>query len=454
MKQNKRGSDVAAPGRWINDNASLQECCQHILQSGCRFLALDAEYLSSLHCFHQRVALIQITACSDEHGLNCSDFLLDPMRITDASPLAALLTNQDIEKLFHAADQDTAIQEWCKCEIDNVFDTQVAAGFLHPDKPPMGLYNLLENHLGLHLPIDKKRMQRSNWGVRPLQRDQQCYAQTDTRHLVRLRHYLLQQLSARFPDSHPHAHFILPLIKERSAITPGGTQTAPLAPKRPKQLPSMNQQQLHCLDQLLEHRFNIAKQADRPLHHVLANDLLVKVAVHLPHDRHSWYRIPWTPQDRNKLWRLEREVSNWVKVVTTALATYNPAQAQEAQVPDNTPVGKKRGREHEDAEAGLPPSKHRKTAVPRDVVKCGCDLLALEFWNHPEALGGNTRNLIIPRPVADQLAELQQVDEESVDRVLAATPVRKQCFRTRLLEVLKQRPDKDDVQRAVDGICR
>src|SRR3989304_1370545 len=59
-------------------------------------LAVDTES-NSLPAYRERVCLIQVSTADD-------DYLIDPLAVADLSPLAPLLADPAIEKVFHAAE--------------------------------------------------------------------------------------------------------------------------------------------------------------------------------------------------------------------------------------------------------------------------------------------------------------------------------------------------------------
>ena len=73
--------------------------------------------------------------------------------------------------------------------IERLFDTQLAARILGKDK--VGLAAILDEEFGV---VSNKRMQRTNWGIRPLKQEQIVYAQKDTHYLLPLRNKLIAEL--------------------------------------------------------------------------------------------------------------------------------------------------------------------------------------------------------------------------------------------------------------------
>src|SRR3990172_3893407 len=83
-------------------------------------LAVDTES-NSLHAYRERVCLIQVSTADD-------DYLIDPLAVADLSPLAPLLADPAIEKVFHAAEYDLAcLRRDFGFQVANLFDTRVAA---------------------------------------------------------------------------------------------------------------------------------------------------------------------------------------------------------------------------------------------------------------------------------------------------------------------------------------
>jgi ribonuclease D len=146
-------------------------------------VAVDTES-NSLYAYSERVCLLQFSVPGE-------DYLVDPLAIGDLSCLGALFGDPGIEKVFHAAEYDVMVlRRDYTFEFSALFDTMIASRIL--GWPRYGLGNLLEEYFGVQT---NKRMQRTNWGRRPLSPEQLEYAQLDTHFLLQLRDLLLKELS-------------------------------------------------------------------------------------------------------------------------------------------------------------------------------------------------------------------------------------------------------------------
>ena len=99
-----------------------------------------------MYAYKERVCLIQISV--PEH-----DFIIDPLVGLDLSPLGEMVEDENVEKIFHAAEYDLILMArdygW---QLRNLFDTMWAVRILGHKK--VGLANVLENYFGIKL--DKK----------------------------------------------------------------------------------------------------------------------------------------------------------------------------------------------------------------------------------------------------------------------------------------------------------
>jgi len=148
-------------------------------------LALDTESDSLYRYFH-KVCLIQVSTPA-------ADYLLDPLRLPDLKPFGRFLADPDVEKVFHAAENDILLlKRDFGFEFGHVFDTMLAARIL--GRRGVGLAALLDECFGVAL---DKRVQLTDWGHRPLTHEQLSYARLDSRYLLPLCDLLAQELQTR-----------------------------------------------------------------------------------------------------------------------------------------------------------------------------------------------------------------------------------------------------------------
>ncbi|MBW7882971.1 MAG: HRDC domain-containing protein [Caldilineaceae bacterium] len=172
---------------------ALNQLVAHLRRQS--LLALDTES-DSLYSYYSKVCLIQISVCDGSdaaHPSDIVDYLVDPLRLNDLSPLGALFSTPGLEVVMHAADNDMLmLYRHFGFTFSRIFDTQLAArilGWKH-----VGLAAILEERFGI---VSDKRMQRTNWGKRPLMPQQIAYAQMDTHYLLPLRALLIDELKAK-----------------------------------------------------------------------------------------------------------------------------------------------------------------------------------------------------------------------------------------------------------------
>src|SRR5439155_1407753 len=120
--------------------------------------------------------------------------ILDPIGDAfDPAPVAAALADPAIQVVVHAGRQDVAIlkRTW-ETDVRNLFDTQVAAGFLGYGVQE-GYGSLVRKLLGVE-PAGGEAF--THWDRRPLTAQQLEYARADAAHLLALGDALEEQLDA------------------------------------------------------------------------------------------------------------------------------------------------------------------------------------------------------------------------------------------------------------------
>ena len=162
--------EVALEPIWVDSNVVLADLCDK--WSGQSAIAVDTEFMR-VSTFYPIAGLIQIG-----DGTGC--YLIDPLSITDFSPLKALFSNACVTKVLHACSEDLEVFLRLLGVVPTpVFDTQIAAalcgyGF------SVGYAGLIAAALGVEI---EKGETRSDWLRRPLSVSQLKYAALDVGYL-------------------------------------------------------------------------------------------------------------------------------------------------------------------------------------------------------------------------------------------------------------------------------
>ena len=167
----------------ITTTAELAAFCDRI--KGEPFVAVDTEFMRET-TYWPKLCLIQAATPNDEA-------VIDPLADgIDLEPFLAIMRDDRIEKVFHAARQDVEIFNNLKAMPRPLFDTQVAgmaAGF-----GEQIAYDALVRQM-LRIEIDKSS-RFTDWARRPLTDAQLSYALADVTHLAELYPLLRGRLEA------------------------------------------------------------------------------------------------------------------------------------------------------------------------------------------------------------------------------------------------------------------
>src|SRR5947209_6385755 len=145
-------------------------------------LGIDTEFMSEGR-YRALLCLVQVAVEDPDHPETPQIVLIDGLDSVDVTPLARLLADREVEVVLHAGRQDVAIlrRAW-NTEVTNIFDTQVAAGFVGASAQT-GYGNLLGAMLGRRV---GKTASYTRWDARPLTAEQLSYAAEDVAHLLEL----------------------------------------------------------------------------------------------------------------------------------------------------------------------------------------------------------------------------------------------------------------------------
>lgn len=164
----------------ISTSDGLTRLLDRLSSSPDRVPGFDLE-ADNLHRYAEQLCLVQVTDGEEIH-------LLDPLAVTDLSPLGEYLEKSTI--WLHGADFDMRL---IAAEFDLlpelVLDTQIAARLIGAER--FSYANLVDSYFGVTL---SKSSQKENWGQRPLPEKMCEYARNDVRYLLPLAERLVEQL--------------------------------------------------------------------------------------------------------------------------------------------------------------------------------------------------------------------------------------------------------------------
>ena len=252
----------------VEDNAALVAAVEQL--NAAPVIGVDTE-ADSFHSYREKVCLVQLSDLK-------TDFIVDPLRVTDMSPLGDIMANPNTVKVLHGADYDiVSLKRDFGYRFENVFDTMISAQFLGFDK--VGLADLIKRFFG-HT-IDKK-YQRHDWSKRPLFDEHLDYARGDTHWLPALRELLLIHLKRTGR---------LQAVEEECVLVQGrewqGRTDSDADFLRVKGSTTLEPNQKKVLRAVWEYRDEKAKASNRPAFKLIPDPFLLAIAKSPPEDIES-----------------------------------------------------------------------------------------------------------------------------------------------------------------------
>ena len=167
----------------IASDADLAAACGR--WSAARVIGVDTEFVRE-RTYYPIPALLQV------HDGD-SVAMVDPIEISDFTPLAEVLDDSSVVKLIHACSEDLEVLELLTGVTPRgVLDTQLAGAFAGHGYS-LGYRRLVKELLDVDLDKDETR---SNWLVRPLSPAQIRYAALDVEYLLPMYRRLSRELAS------------------------------------------------------------------------------------------------------------------------------------------------------------------------------------------------------------------------------------------------------------------
>lgn len=248
---------------YVDNAEKLQSLCLQIKKA--KILILDTEFIRE-KTYHAKLCLLQIAT---DDIIAC----VDPLALTDISPLMDIINDTDKLKVLHSARQDYEIFYDISQKLPTpLFDSQLAASLLGYGEQ-VG-YGALVNKL-LDIQLDKAHT-RTDWSKRPLSEEQIRYASDDVYYLRQLYPLLKNNIAEQGRESWLDEEFSALCQPELYITLPED------AWKKVKGINRLRPRQLAAAKKLAFWREQVAIQKDRPRRWILADDTLLAAAQLLP----------------------------------------------------------------------------------------------------------------------------------------------------------------------------
>jgi ribonuclease D len=245
-----------------------------------RRFGIDTEFMSEGR-YRALLCLVQIAVDDAQAPGGSRIILVDSLTDVDVTPLAQLLADPAIEVVLHAGRQDVAIlRRLWRTEFNNIFDTQLAAGFAG-GSAQAGYGNLLGAILGRRV---GKTASYTRWDARPLTAEQLSYAAEDVAHLLQLADELQRRLieTERLDWAREECRRLESASDERDPDT---------AWERLPRVGQLDPRARAVARELAAWRERTAAKEDRPVGSVLADPALVELAKRQPSNRRGLEQI-------------------------------------------------------------------------------------------------------------------------------------------------------------------
>ncbi|HFJ2069300.1 TPA: ribonuclease D [Salmonella enterica] len=247
----------------IETDDALASLCEAVL--ACPAIALDTEFVRT-RTYYPQLGLIQLF-----DGTNVA--LIDPLGISDWSPLKAVLRDTGITKFLHAGSEDLEVFLNAFGELpEPLIDTQILAAFC--GRPlSWGFASMVEEYTGVAL---DKSESRTDWLARPLSERQCVYAAADVWYLLPIAKKLMIETEAAG---------WLPAALDECRLMQQRRQEIQAPEEAWRDITNawqLRTRQLACLQLLADWRLRKARERDMAVNFVVREENLWAVARYMP----------------------------------------------------------------------------------------------------------------------------------------------------------------------------
>lgn len=247
----------------IETDDALASLCEAV--RACPAIALDTEFVRT-RTYYPQLGLIQLF-----DGANVA--LIDPLGISDWSPLKAVLRDTGITKFLHAGSEDLEVFLNAFGELpEPLIDTQILAAFC--GRPlSWGFAAMVEEYTGVAL---DKSESRTDWLARPLSERQCEYAAADVWYLLPIAKKLMIETEAAG---------WLPAALDECRLMQQRRQEIQAPEEAWRDITNawqLRTRQLACLQLLADWRIRKARERDMAVNFVVREENLWAVARYMP----------------------------------------------------------------------------------------------------------------------------------------------------------------------------
>lgn len=356
----------------VETQEALLEMVERLSQAP--VIGVDTES-DSFHHYQEKVCLIQFSDLE-------FDYIVDPLKVEDMSPLAPIFANPKIVKVLHGADYDVVCMgRDFNYQFRNLFDTMVSSQML--GLPRVGLADLIETFFGHHI---DKQYQRHDWAKRPLLDEHLDYARGDTHFLLALQEILSRKLKEVGRLGH--------VAEECEILERRQWVAKPFNPNgflRMKGLHGLSDVSKRILKRLYLYRDKEARRLDRPAFKVMPDPVLITVA----------RTQPETPEALDKIFRSKNPMKR--RHGTQLIEAVVEGKKDDYPIPTKArpePQGPKPRLTGRAAERGFLALKNWRNALVAGQVRLS-----------PVTVASNTTLKAIVNQYPTTLEELQQIPE-------------------------------------------
>ncbi|MBC7785799.1 MAG: HRDC domain-containing protein [Burkholderiales bacterium] len=280
----------------IDSAAALDDLIAQLRAAGS--FAYDSEFIGE-SSYHPKLCLIQVATAEQI-------WLIDPLAKLDINPFWRLLADASVEKIVHAGAQD--VEPVCRLfgePARNIFDTQIAAGFVAMAYPTSLAKLVLElTGVALH-----KGLTFTYWDQRPLSAKQMRYAADDVRYLPAVTIELKKRLERT-------GHLAWVMTECNAICDPALYRFTPeVALEKVRGSGTLEPRQLNVLKELVVWRDTATRAADLPARSYLKDEVLIDLSRNGPKNRDQLGRIRGMPRPL-----IDAEGDTLIALVTKGLA--------------------------------------------------------------------------------------------------------------------------------------